>query len=80
MLQTLMDWLNNALGWVFGFLPDSPFQGMLSNTPVEDYLGYVAYFIDVSFIVNAFLVWLSAVAAYYIVMAVLRWVKAIGNS
>lgn len=79
-MQQIIDWLNNALGWVFGWLPNSPFQSLLSNTPVADYLGYVAYFIDISFIVNVLDVWLAAIAAYYVVMAVLRWVKAIGDN
>jgi hypothetical protein len=79
-MQTIINWLNNALGWVFGFLPDSPFQSLLSNTPVAEYLGYVAYFVDISFIINAFNIWLAAIAVYYIYMAVLRWVKAIGDN
>lgn len=79
-MSTVISWLNNALGWVFQWLPNSPFQSMVSTTPVADYLGYIAYFIDISFILTALDVWLAAIAAYYIVMAVLRWVKAIGNS
>lgn len=80
MMETIVSWLTNALGWVFGFLPDSPFQSLITAQPVAEYLGYVAYFVDVSFIVNAFDIWLGVIAVYYIYMAVLRWVKAIGNT
>lgn len=80
MLDTIIGWLNNALGWIAGVLPDSPFQSLLSNTPVADYLGYVAYFVDVGFIVNVLDIWLAAIAIYYVFMSVLRWVKAIGDS
>lgn len=79
MLETIVSWLNNALGWVFSFLPDSPFQQFLSNTPIADYLGYVAYFVDISFMVTVLDSWLAAIAIYYIYMAVLRWVKALGD-
>lgn len=79
MLDTIVGWLNNALGWAFSFLPDSPFQQLLNNTPVQDYLGYVAYFLDISFLVNTLDLWLAAIAAYYIYMAVLRWIKAIDD-
>lgn len=79
-METIVSWLENALSWVFQFLPDSPFQNLLSAQPVAQYLGYIAYFVDVSFIVNAFDIWLGVIAVYYIYMAVLRWVKAIGNT
>ncbi len=78
-MDVIISWLNNALGWVFSFLPNSPFQSLIDTQPVADYLGYIAYFIDISFILKAFDLWLAAVASYYVVMAVLRWVKAIGN-
>lgn len=80
MLDTIVSWLNNALGRLLFFLPDSPFQSVLYNTPVADYLGYVAYFVDVSFIVNVFDLWLAAIAVYYVYMAILRWVKALGDN
>lgn len=80
-MDTVVNWLQNALSWVFQFLPDSPFQSFLaSNTAISDYLGYIAYFVDVSFMVNVLDAWLGVIAVYYIYMAVLRWVKAIGNS
>lgn len=79
VLSQIVDWLNNALGWVFGFLPDSPFQNLLVNTPVDDYLGYVAYFVDISFICNAIDLWLAAIAVYYVYMAILRWIKVING-
>lgn len=79
-MDTIISWLTNALGWVFGLLPDSPFQNLLNAQPVAQYLGYVAYFVDVGFMVNAFDVWLGVIAVYYIYMAVLRWIHAIGNS
>lgn len=80
MFDKIVSWLNWALGAVFGFLPDSPFQSLLSNAPVSDYLGYVAYFVDISFIINVLDIWLAAIAVYYVYMAILRWVKALGDN
>lgn len=79
MLDQIVSWLNNALGWVFSFLPDSPFQKLLNSAPVADYLGYVAYFLDISFMVNVLDLWLAAIGLYYVYMAILRWIKALGD-
>lgn len=78
MLDTIVNWILNALSWVVGLLPDSPFQNLLTVQPVQEYLGYIAYFIDIGFILDTTLAWLGAVTTYYIVSAILRWVKALG--
>lgn len=78
VLNQIVGWLSNLLGWVTQFLPDSPFQNLLASGPVATYLGYVAYFVDVQYIVNATGLWIAAIAVYYVYMAILRWVKAMG--
>lgn len=80
MFDKIVSWLNWALGAILSFLPDSPFQKLLNSTPVADYLGYVAYFVDIGFIVSVFDAWLAVIAVYYVYMAILRWVKALGDN
>lgn len=80
MLDMIMGWLQNIASWVFSLLPDSPFQNLLVNTSVQQVLGYVAYFVDIKFMLDTFSIWLTAIATYYIYMALLRWIKALGNT
>lgn len=80
IFQQIWDWIcgvcTDALEWVVGVLPDSPFQ-MLANSPIKPYLGYINYFVPVDFIVNALSLWLVAVGGYYLWSIILRWIKAV---
>jgi hypothetical protein len=76
MLDTIVGWLTEALTYAVNFLPNSPFE-MVSNSPAATYLGYVNWFMPVSFFLTSLETWLTAVAVYYAISAILRWVKAI---
>jgi len=76
MLDTLVNWVNEALKYAINFLPSTPFA-MIANTPAATYLGYVNWFMPVSFFLASLEGWLTCIAIYYGVSAILRWTKAI---
>lgn len=64
------------LSYALALLPDSPFVA-LSNAPIQPYLKAVNWIVPVDFMVSTMEAWLTAIAVYYIVSALLRWAKAI---
>lgn len=72
----LFNFLSDCLEWIVDLLPDSPFQ-LLDTSPIEPYIGYINWFIPVDFILTTLTLWLVAVAGYYCLSIVLRWIKAI---
>jgi len=76
MLDTLVQWVQEAMTYAISFLPDSPFT-MVSNSPASTYMGYVNWFIPFSFMLTSLEAWLTAIAVYYCIMAILRWTKVI---
>lgn len=76
IFNSLGQLLENVLRWVVNLLPDSPFK-MIDNTPIQQYLGYINWFVPVSFIVSTLELWLVAVGIYYTYSVILRWAKAI---
>lgn len=76
--DVVMGLVQQLLNLVLFLLPDSPFQGILSQSgAITPYLGYVNYFYDVSFAVTAFETWLAAITLYLIYQLYLRWAKAV---
>lgn len=80
VFRQIFDWLGNALndilGWILFVLPDSPFK-LLSMSPIEPYLPYINYFIDIKFIVDILVAWVTCIGVYYGYQVILRWIKAI---
>ena len=80
-MQSIFTWLSvtiyNILSKIIDILPDSPFNWLTQNSVVADYLGYINYFIPMSFILSTLENWLFAITIYYIFSLILRWVKAI---
>ncbi|CAB1248009.1 conserved protein of unknown function [Ruminococcaceae bacterium BL-6] len=72
----VMAFFRKILSWALGFLPDSPFQA-LDTSPVAPYLSVLNWIVPVSFILSVMETWLVAIAAYYIISAALRWIRAI---
>jgi hypothetical protein len=73
----LGDWSNSLLQLILAALPDSPFQILTRNSAIVEVIGYVNYFIPVSFMVSVLQAWIVAVGSFYIWQVLLRWVKAI---
>lgn len=65
------------------FLPISPVQRWLTGwhglSVIQGYLKYVNWFIPVSTLLDILVVWLSAIAVFYAIMAILRWIKIVGD-
>lgn len=76
IINSLLEWLQGIADKAVDLLPDSPFQA-LDNTLVKDFLPYLNWFFPVSFMISTMELWLSAIATYYLISIVLRWLKAI---
>lgn len=61
---------------IFSLLPSSPFN-LIANTQVEEFIGSISWLVPVGSIIAILELWLVAIVGYYMVMLVLRWVKAI---
>ena len=77
IINSLLEWLQGIADKVLDVLPDSPFKDIINNTDIQQYLGYINWFVPVGTILKILTAWLVAVAAYYLVSVILRWIKAI---
>lgn len=84
MVQFVVDLLNfliKALGAVLGFivniLPTSPFQGIINNNDVKEFLSGLAWIIPFNTLLGVFQTWVTCVLAYYLYSIVMRWLKMI---
>jgi len=81
-METIWNWLINKLNLILSailsFLPDSPFENIVSPPQeVVHLIGYINYFLPISQIVGVLMVWISAVTVFYVYQLILRWAKAI---
>lgn len=76
-MSAVLGAMKAALIAVLGLLPDSPFRGFIDSLSGIPYVGYLNYFIPVSDFLALLAVWGTAVGAFYLVSAILRFVKAI---
>ena len=64
-------------------LPISPFQRFIAGWDgievIQDYLGYINWFIPVSTLLDIMAAWLVCIATFYGVQAILRWIKIVGD-
>ena len=75
ILNMIIKALSSVAGLVVLLLPKSPFivlQGL--NLPYIDTLNWV---LPISFCVSVLGYWVGAIALYYVVQVVLRWVKVV---
>lgn len=79
LFNGIMDVLNTALNFVFSFLPVSPFISILGDITEIPFVGYLCYFFPIGKMLSATLIWLSAIAVFYLYQIVLRWIKAIDD-
>lgn len=78
-----MSIINDAINWVksmiikaIDMLPDSPFQITIPDY-VHDIIGYVNYFIPIGQFITILKAWTACIIVWYVVMLLLRWIKAI---
>lgn len=76
IFTSVANFLNEVLGSILFFLPDSPMK-ILDYEPLKPYLGLFNYLFPVAEILAFLELWISAIAVYYVYQIVLRWVKAI---
>ena len=85
MMETIAGWIFNALkaawGFITGFLaPLNPLRDFLDDAVSGEVLRMVHWanwFIDLGFFVKGLGLLLGALAVWYAVQALLRWVKVI---
>ena len=82
-MQIFFDWmykLASGLGrQVLKLLPTSPFRSFIDGFQAPQYLGWLNWFFPVSEIISILVLWLSAVALFYLYSVIMRWVKLIGD-
>lgn len=69
---------NSDLGLL---LPISPFQRFLANwegmLAIQKYMHWVNWFVPIGTMVNIMVVWLAAIASFYGIQGMLRWIHLI---
>ena len=76
-MSSLLAGLKGALIAVLDLLPDSPFRGFIDDLAGVEFLGYLNYFIPISDFIALLAVWGAAIGTFYVLSAILRFVKAI---
>lgn len=65
------------------WLPVSPFQRFIANwdgiAVIQQYLKYINWFIPISTLIDIMLLWLAAIGVFYATMAILRWIRIVGD-
>lgn len=76
-LKAIGDTVSNIGSQIIDILPKSPITFLESIPEVEKYLGMLNWFIPIYTMIGLTEVWLTTIAIYYVVQAILRWVKII---
>lgn len=83
-MDSVLDWMDSLVDkfWnkILDFMPGDPFANFIDQLKygaISDYIGYVNYFFPVGFLIKSLAAFLSALAVYYSVSVVMRWIKAI---
>ena len=80
-LTVIANWLIDAIHFIIGgaleILPDSPFLAMNNNIAWDGFGRYLGYFFDIPTMTLHFSLFVTAIGSYYVVRAILRWLKAI---
>ena len=77
MINSLLSLLGSAASSVLSLLPNSPFSWDFSGTSVL--LQFVFWLIPVPQILTLMTSYVTAVASYYLIRTVLRWLKVVGG-
>ena len=75
-VQALLDAIVVALNFVAGIFPNSPFT-IIEHSGFGDLLSQINFFVPVYEFISLMEAWLVAIALYYAVSTLARWVKTI---
>lgn len=77
----IVDGINNVSNEIFQaiilFLPDSPFKDFAFPPEIEDFLGYLNYYVPFSTMVTIAFSWITCIGIFYGYQLILRFVQAI---
>lgn len=76
-METFLNWVNGALGFIFAFLPSSPFQSVISSIEQWEWLHWLNWFVPVGTFITIGKLWITAIIAHYAYSVILRFIKAI---
>lgn len=76
-LEKLGSTVSDIGNQIIGILPKSPITYLQSVPEVNKYLGMVNWFIPIYTMIGLTEAWLTAIAIYYVLQAILRWAKII---
>lgn len=77
MLEYINELLDALMEEVVSVLPKSPFYDFFQSVTYIPYLEYINWILPISTFVKIGMSWLTAIALYYLVMIILRWIKVI---
>ena len=76
-----LNWLSDKFSDIYNsmidLLPKSPIVWLASNSKVQVYLAYVNWFVPIYLWISILETWIVAVAIYYVVQVILRWLKIV---
>ena len=75
-VQKMLDSIVITLNFLFSWLPNSPFDGLV-NSQYGELLGKINYFVPVYDFIVITQAWLVAVSLFYAYSIIARWLKAI---
>lgn len=76
-LNKIIAGVGAGISAILSLLPSSPFNSVLNID--NKYVQYINYLFPVAGIIAHLELYLTAVAAYYVIRLILRWMKAVGN-
>lgn len=55
--------------------PDDPFLSLLADFKGAEWLGYLNFFLPISFMVNSTMIWVAAVTTYRIIKVLVNFIQ-----
>lgn len=77
MLAWMSELLGAFLNKILNLFPMDPFREPINKLANLPYLGYLNWFVPVSEMIAIGMLWLAAIALYYVWSVVARWIKLI---
>jgi len=76
-LNAVLNGIGTAIVTILAILPNSPFDALYNQSLDLSWFKYFNWIFPISEMLAIFAGWLSAVAIYYGLSIVMRWIKAI---